>query len=77
MKHNILFSMAITMALFPACKDEPAATNPLPVALGDPFLLKASDGKFYLYGTTGEERVVFIDPMEILPDGQLVVYGHT
>jgi beta-xylosidase len=31
----------------------PAATNPLPVALGDPFLLKASDGKFYLYGTTG------------------------
>ncbi|MDR1417247.1 MAG: family 43 glycosylhydrolase, partial [Prevotellaceae bacterium] len=29
-----------------------AYQNPLPVALGDPFLLKASDGKFYLYGTT-------------------------
>ena len=27
--------------------------NPLPVAFGDPFILKASDGKFYLYGTGG------------------------
>ena len=26
---------------------------------------------------TGEERVVFIDPMEILPNGKLVVYGPT
>jgi len=26
---------------------------------------------------TGKERVVFIDPMEILPDGKLVVYGPT
>ena len=27
--------------------------NPLPVAFGDPFILNASDGKFYLYGTGG------------------------
>ena len=27
--------------------------NPLPVAFGDPFILKASDGKFYMYGTGG------------------------
>lgn len=26
---------------------------------------------------TGNDRVVFIDPMEVLPDGQLVVYGPT
>jgi hypothetical protein len=26
---------------------------------------------------TGNERVVFIDPMEILPDGKLIVYGPT
>lgn len=26
--------------------------NPLPVSFGDPFILKASDGKFYMYGTT-------------------------
>ena len=27
--------------------------NPLPMAFGDPFLLKASDGKYYMYGTGG------------------------
>jgi Beta-xylosidase len=26
--------------------------NPLPVEFGDPFILKASDGKFYMYGTS-------------------------
>lgn len=26
--------------------------NPLPISLGDPFILKASDGKYYLYGTS-------------------------
>lgn len=31
-------------------------TNPLPVALGDPFVLSASDGKYYLYGTGGVEK---------------------
>ncbi|MDR1098737.1 MAG: glycoside hydrolase family 43 protein [Tannerella sp.] len=30
-------------------------SNPLPVALGDPFILHASDGMFYLYGTSGED----------------------
>lgn len=31
-------------------------TNPLPVALGDPFVLYASDGKYYMYGTGGVEK---------------------
>lgn len=26
--------------------------NPLPVEFGDPFILKASDGRFYMYGTS-------------------------
>lgn len=26
-------------------------TNPLPVAMGDPYVLLASDGKYYMYGT--------------------------
>lgn len=26
--------------------------NPLPVQFGDPFILKASDGRFYMYGTS-------------------------
>ena len=34
-------------------KQEVSFQNPLPVAFGDPFVLKASDGKFYMYGTGG------------------------
>lgn len=30
--------------------------NPLPVAFGDPFILSASDGKYYMYGTGGVEK---------------------
>jgi len=30
----------------------PKIQNPLPVAFGDPFVLKASDGKYYMYGTS-------------------------
>ena len=33
-------------------KREITITNPLDIALGDPFLLKTSSGKFYMYGTT-------------------------
>lgn len=31
-------------------------SNPLSVAFGDPFILSASDGKYYLYGTGGVEK---------------------
>lgn len=30
-------------------------TNPLPIAFGDPYILAASDGKYYMYGTSGEK----------------------
>ncbi|MFV0417957.1 MAG: glycoside hydrolase family 43 protein [Dysgonomonas sp.] len=33
--------------------DKASFQNPLPVSFGDPFILKASDGKFYMYGTGG------------------------
>lgn len=44
--------------LFLACNpnnnkvEETNYTNPLNVAFGDPFVLKGSDGKFYMYGTS-------------------------
>ena len=31
-------------------------SNPLPVAFGDPFILSASDGKYYMYGTGGVKK---------------------
>jgi len=33
--------------------EEVTYQNPLPVSFGDPYILKASDGKFYMYGTGG------------------------
>ena len=39
-----------------ACASQPKALvveNPLPIALGDPYILRASDGNFYMYGTGG------------------------
>ena len=52
-------------AIVTACSNRPkgasaeggvAYSNPLPVAFGDPFILSASDGKYYMYGTGGVER---------------------
>lgn len=36
------------------CTRHPECSNPIPVKLGDPFLVEASDGRYYLYGTTEE-----------------------
>lgn len=32
--------------------DAPVSLNPLPIKLGDPFILHASDGQYYMYGTS-------------------------
>lgn len=32
-------------------------TNPLSVTMGDPYVLLASDGKYYMYGTNGNEKM--------------------
>lgn len=52
---KILFLTALFSAfLFMSCNNKAAKTfaNPIPVKFGDPFILYASDGKFYMYGTT-------------------------
>lgn len=45
---------------------EPYISNPVPLKLGDPFLLHASDGNYYMYGTSlsdGFEAYVSTDEM--------------
>lgn len=56
-------------------------TNPLPVSMGDPFILHAADGKYYLYGTGGGAKDGFAaysskDLVEWKYEGQ-VYYGNT
>lgn len=55
--------LLLSSIMFAGCNTSPRSsrepvtyTNPLPVALGDPFVLSASDGKYYLYGTGGVEK---------------------
>ena len=51
---NVIFWL-LFVGFLPACTGRRTTTleNPLPVAFGDPFVLKASDGRFYMYGTGG------------------------
>ena len=44
---NLLFLLSLLAA---GCGGH--YTNPLDVAFGDPFVLAASDGRFYMYGTS-------------------------
>ncbi len=59
MKKHLCLTIGVLLAVLSAsltsctgAKKELTWTNPLPVAFGDPFILKASDGKFYMYGTS-------------------------
>jgi len=67
--------------MLPSCKEsgkapvnEAAVTNPLPMKFGDPFLLRASDGRYYMYGTSladGFEAYVSDDLTTWEPCGQV------
>ena len=52
---NLLLSLFCAIFLL-SCAEKKVVvySNPLNVAFGDPFILHSSDGKFYMYGTSGE-----------------------
>lgn len=55
MKEKIIVLAGIVAILF-ACHPKPVSLkieNPLPVEFGDPYILKASDGVYYMVGTGG------------------------
>lgn len=59
--------------------DSPAYRNPLDVAFGDPFILHAADGKFYMYGTSGDIRgfrVCVSDDLVTWQKGDVVYDGN-
>lgn len=59
--------------------DSPAYRNPLDVAFGDPFVLHAADGKFYMYGTSGDIkgfRVCVSDDLVTWQKGDVVYDGN-
>lgn len=52
---RISLALALLFLFFSCSRDcsERESENPLPVELGDPYILKASDGRYYMVGTGG------------------------
>jgi len=83
------FVVAALMSVFCSCAKakssksktsgkEVTITNPVPVKFGDPFILHASDGKYYMYGTSlsdGFEAFVSDDLTKWTPCGQVYKGG--
>ena len=53
MKNLALFILLLNLAGCNATGPRETFDNPLPVAFGDPYILKASDGLYYMIGTGG------------------------
>lgn len=53
---KILYYFIITLTVFVSCTGKSTSySNPLDVRFGDPYVLLASDGHYYMYGTGGVE----------------------
>lgn len=82
MRRTFPYMLAATLVLLlSACHNkpseapaEPESLNPLPILFGDPFVLAASDGNYYMYGTSladGFEAYVSADLCNWEPCGQV------
>ncbi|MGE5406873.1 MAG: glycoside hydrolase family 43 protein [Methanosarcina sp.] len=50
---KIFYPLLLSLMLTGYGKEKNQSVNPLQVSLGDPFILKASDGRYYMTGTGG------------------------
>lgn len=50
----LLACLSASCAGWKGKKQTVVINNPVPVQFGDPFILNSSDGRFYMYGTSGE-----------------------
>ena len=87
MMKKILFPLAFMCLCFFACNTSKevetktsSVTNPIPLKFGDPFLLHASDGRYYMYGTSlgdGFEAFVSDDLVQWDSCGQVYKGGDS
>ncbi len=87
MKQLLKLSFALLLLAMASCvaktaensaEKEVTLTNPLPIKYGDPFILAASDGRYYMYGTSladGFEAFVSDDLVEWDSCGQVYKGG--
>lgn len=71
----LLFFVGIMLGACNSASNKSIVVNPIPLKFGDPFLLHASDGKYYMYGTslvdTGFEAFVSDDLVNWQPCGEI------
>lgn len=75
LKKSILFLFMVVLA---GCGSH-TYRNPLDVAFGDPFVLHAADGKFYMYGTSDDIngfRVYVSDDLVTWQKGDVIYDGN-
>lgn len=85
LKNPILIFFCIVLS-FTNCKpttrktENSIVTNPIPIKFGDPFMLHASDGRYYMYGTSmadGFEAFVSDDLVNWTSCGRVYQGGDT
>ncbi len=71
----LLLSLGIVTCSCSSSGNSSVVVNPIPLKFGDPFLLHASDGRYYMYGTslvdTGFEAFVSDDLVDWQPCGEI------
>ena len=85
MRHSKLWAAAVACLCFLLAACDPMTqrvtstiANPIPLKFGDPFLLHASDGRYYMYGTSladGFEAYVSDNLVDWEPCGQVYKGG--
>lgn len=79
----LVSSLLLLMIFSSSCKQRRpltiSYTNPIPIRLGDPYILHASDGKYYMYGTSGETgfRAYSSDNLSDWKDEGVIYQGRT
>ena len=80
---QIIFLLMFASLIITGCKTkapEFRSDNPLPVEFGDPFILKASDGRYYMTGTGGVRdgfRMLSSDDLVNWQDEGRIFQGNT
>lgn len=55
MNKHYYFNVLFLLLILSSCRNtEIVFQNPLPIQLSDPYILSASDGKYYMYGSSGD-----------------------
>lgn len=80
MNKHYYFNILFLLLIFSSCRNpEIVFQNPLPIELSDPYILSASDGKYYMYGSSEDLGFKAYSSSNLIEwkDEGMVYYGNT